>query len=97
MKGPSIKTNTRKVIVMFTVFLSKYLSKALVYLQECKHKVKKSVRLMFSGTPCIYTNMEPELVMGIVFEKDRFRNRFNFWLGILLGVLDFKMATKQFF
>ena len=32
------------------------------------------------------------LVMGIVFENDRYRNRFHFWLGIL----DFKMATKLF-
>ena len=31
--------------------------------------------------------------MSIVFENDRF----NFWLGMLLGGWDFKMATKQIF
>ena len=38
----------------------------------------------------------PQIVMGIVLENDRFRNRVHFWLGVLVGVLDFKTATKLF-
>ena len=37
-----------------------------------------------------------QVVEGSVFETDRFGRRFNFGLGVLVGVLDFKTATKLF-
>ena len=39
MKGPSMKTNIRKISVMLTVLL-KYQSEAYIYFQECIYKVK---------------------------------------------------------
>ena len=40
--------------------------------------------------------LEP-VVKGSVFENDHFDMRFNFWLGVLVGVLNFKTATKLIF
>ena len=36
------------------------------------------------------------LVKGSVFENNRFGRHFNFYLGVLVGILDFKTATKLF-
>ena len=53
MKGPSIKTNIRKISAML-MFVIQIFKRGLVYLQERIYQVKKLAILMFSGTPCIY-------------------------------------------